>query len=661
MFDIEVRDDNSYPGYYVETEKAVACGDKIFMYGGFDDDYHLGYLVYVLDTKSHKWKYDKNAERVFREGHLVVHIGNGNVLVFGGKTSIMDVDEDTDDEDTDNEDTDTDNDDEDTDDEDSDGHVYQRQKPPPYAHSVMLIFNIHEMIWIVPPEFALINCPSTRSRHACCLSSDGSKMYISGGLVDGNVTDELFCYDFIKGDWQGPFKFVNRIDHFITIYKNKVFSVGGLDASMTNVIGTISYFDLNDQTQGEVTVFVDPSYLSFDLLKCNQHYHNTDLNSIIINVSADLHSGGFKINYYDLENLKFVNITKVNDVDYFFYQILWMLSVFWNGMLLLFGTDGVHDSFIAEISMEDLGIPTLTSSSGLHTICQNLFTSQESSDFEIWCFESVDLKLNYQQDEQMQNKVYNFFSVDAADSNNYNELSQLGIKKIKAHKPILLARWPHFRTMMAMGMNESLSNKVFIPEPYAWINALIHYLYVDNLEFIDSTFSLVDYSGLLICSNVYEMNDLWSLLVVEIYNYLNNFLNYLSADDVTCLLNAWINLYVSNEDVLMTKITDILKRHWQKIIKSDVFATMPKPALNKLMEICSPEESINSPEESINLPEEPINSPTASRSSSPLLSPKEPLPLLGYTDRNGYSAFLEPPSRLLSTEDFLTLPELEHL
>lgn len=64
----------------------VACTGTpyVFLYGGFDEYDALDSNVYLLNTSTMEWEIDNKIDGLYREGHLSVYIGNGNVLVYGG-------------------------------------------------------------------------------------------------------------------------------------------------------------------------------------------------------------------------------------------------------------------------------------------------------------------------------------------------------------------------------------------------------------------------------------------------------------------------------------------------------------------------------------------------------------------------------------------------
>lgn len=75
----------SIPSYNVKSAIVACTGTPyVFLYGGFDQDDELDSNVYLLDTSTMTWEIDNKVEGLFREGHLAICIGNGNVLVFGG-------------------------------------------------------------------------------------------------------------------------------------------------------------------------------------------------------------------------------------------------------------------------------------------------------------------------------------------------------------------------------------------------------------------------------------------------------------------------------------------------------------------------------------------------------------------------------------------------
>ena len=288
----------------------VACTGTpyVFLYGGFDEYDALDSNVYLLNTSTMEWEIDNKIDGLYREGHLSVYIGNGNVLVYGGlpfEDEIPTLESrrfSTRQTASTRQDT-------------MNGSTGEIKKD-----SLMMIYNIFNKKWIGPPDFALENCPSSRSRHACCLSRDGSKLYISGGLVKSTPLNDLYCYDLTLGIWLGPIEFVYRFDHTIMIYEDRIFSFGGLDKDM-NHVKSITYYSLKTKTMGEI-------YLNLDITNVPPTgFYDLAILSSKINPSISLFvklplwnypNNGLSISCFDLGNFEAQNLFSQNNLSHYF-------------------------------------------------------------------------------------------------------------------------------------------------------------------------------------------------------------------------------------------------------------------------------------------------------------------------------------------------------
>ena len=621
--------------------------DYVFLFGGFDEMDNLDSNVYLLNMATKSWEIDDKHMGLYREGHLAVYIGQGNVLVFGGipeeiQYPMQGISGPTDSS------------------RSTDSTVRK--------DSLMMIYNVHDKKWIGPPSFALDNAPSSRYRHACCLSSDFSKVYISGGMVDSTPLDDLYCYDLISGVWDGPIKFVSRFDHYIKVYEDKIFSFGGLDKDMNHVADCMTYISLSDQSIGEVSLLTKPIFneyheeannmklineYSYAQNECSK-YERTYVSSSSFPTTeieiclplADSHRD-YNVSYYDLadfqhiplingENIELILGLKNENLGTYLWKhafITRLDSLFLLGQIVESlsdesenlleeenndadvmenlserddelvqeqdnennhdpdydqGQDDVTKLHLLEIKLSDLGIPKPEKS--LPSISDdflNLLVDEEFTDFEIVTFKDEAIMEEY-------NKFPDKY-IDVIDkSMTSGVICGDVLKSVKVHKSILLARWKHFRRLIESGMNEAISNKMFIPEPYSWVRGLVFYLYTDKIDSREIEFplyTLVDYSGVLILSNLYEIPKLRIKLLSFLYKKLSNFVIEEGSNDLdnilSTVLKVWKNGLISNEDLLVAKIVEIIRNNWLIFIKSKPFMDLPKSLIIKLCQDCA--------------------------------------------------------------------------
>lgn len=653
---LKIHTVNGHIPIYNTKSTIVPCldTDYIFLFGGFDELDSLDSNVYLLNLKTMNWEIDDKHNGLYREGHLAVYIGQGNVLVYGGIPH--------------------------------DEFPEAAQNDPAYddstfrKDSIMMIYNIFDRKWVGPPRFALNNSPSSRYRHACCLSPDSTKVYISGGLVDSMPLDDLYCYDLISGVWLGPIKFVSRFDHSIRIYNGKLFTFGGLDKDMNHVMDCMTYLCLNDQSVNQVSLLLKPVNKSFEdtnnLEAINEYpyprsrgseferiYINSKARSSLeLEISIPLIAllNEYSISYYDMENFKHTLLINQQNIDFILKQLtktdanyLWKHAfVTSSGSLFLLGTehewnishnDSEHaidnnneynDDVMAtqsegddelaqeqeneqeesvklhcllEVSLSNLGfftrnIKPLVDEHSLATDFKQFLLNQKFTDFEIITFCNESIMEEYNKNPEDYNNIIDSAMTDDVTSVHGN------LKILKVHKPILLARWNHFRRLIGSGMNETISNKMFIPEPHKWVQGVIFYLYTGSIEldeFETLAYTLLDYSGMLILSNLYEIIQLRIELLHYLYLKLNDYVIDTLSDNISrradVLIKVWTNALVSNEEILVAKVVEVIRDNWLTIIRTNAFMNLPKNLIIKLCQNCvdfSKDDQIDSDTES---------------------------------------------------------------
>ncbi|KAI5955064.1 hypothetical protein KGF54_001625 [Candida jiufengensis] len=579
----------SIPSYNLKST-IVACTNTpyIFLYGGFDENDALDGNVYLLNTEKMEWEIDeKNGiEGLYREGHSAVYLNNGNVLIFGGlpfDDEIFDTNSQT----------------------QTNSHSFNKD-------SLMMIYNVFDKKWIGPPPFALNNAPTSRSRHACCLNQDKSKLFISGGIVKTNPVNDLYCYDLTTGVWSGPFKFVSRFDHTIIYNDDRIYSFGGLDKDM-NHVKTISYFSFKDQSIVEISISNlitnQLSYLHYDLYIL-EYKQDIDL-VLFVNLPTWNSNGGVDIMSLNLKNLEVeVLFSQLNFQNFIYHEVnqnevigdKTSLKYTWNcaftndkGTLYLLGNKkrlftqlfgnvvtnnfenedrliidqepSEEDDEISDLSNKltniiEMNIKGTNESSPITSLSQDfesLFNSKFETDFEIVTLKDEQSKLKYENQEQYDTKI------------------------LRTHKSILIARWPHFKRMISSGMNETQNSKVLIPETYKKIESLIYYLYTGNLP--QHQHKISDLSGLLVIANLYQLQNLKNLLISELYPEFNKFtlsFNNQKEDHLVELLQLWKDFNISNELLFNSKILNFIKKKWNYIIKSRIFLNLDKQDIIKL-------------------------------------------------------------------------------
>ncbi|CAK9441279.1 uncharacterized protein LODBEIA_P51480 [Lodderomyces beijingensis] len=558
----------------------VACTGTpyVFLYGGFDENDALDSNVYLLNTQKMEWEVDNTADGLYREGHSAAYINNGNILVFGGLPF--------------------------------DDEITNESRARTRAHdqrfgnttstsgqirrdSLMLVYNIFERKWIGPPEFALENAPSSRSRHACCLTPDGSKLFISGGLVRSTPLSDLYCYDLTSGKWTGPIEFVPRFDHKMIYYNERIYLFGGLDGDM-NHVKSITYYSLKNQTLGELnlTNFIANNFstLYFDL-----HILESKINpsqSIFLNLPTWHSNGGIDIASFSLldfetqvlfENL---NVTE-NLASEQNARFTWTAAVVNDqGKLYLLGNKRTHlahvfGALIAGEQTENDTIAEEEPTEEDEEIRAQNTQLNHVLEIDLAAFgivaKKLENRLSLDFEQLFEHGEFFDFQIETLltehDRQNYENQAAYESKIIPVHKSILVARWPHFHRMITSGMDETINDKVLIPDPYLRVRAMLYFLYTGRLE-DNSTFKLLDYSGLLILANLYELPELKVLVLQKLFVLFNELkIQLANAEEeaISILIQFWKDLTMANDSILLQKVIAEIRKKWGAITRSKAF------------------------------------------------------------------------------------------
>lgn len=576
----------TYPLTRLKSSYTVTSSGKLFLFGGFDEDDVLDGNVYLYDIQNEIWecvtskeliaKCPSGSGKVFREGHSVLSVlGEENVIVFGGVPP-----------------NDTDN---------SSNNLQLRNQNV----SDLLVFDLKSKRWQNLTLFQPKRClPLSRSRHAACLSPDGKTMFISGGLDTTNYSvtfDDLYSFDLVSHEWNGPWKFIPRFDHHITVHKGKIWSFGGLSNDMAHV-NEVSWFDLQNGSTGCVRIdgiprlnaesggdhiFINPTQ-STDLDKETgvvldvvvPLVSNLDLEHVASQVHQPF------IGIYDIDRLRNWKAFNLPVGPGALGGFSWRLSFCFAGRVHFIGyqlTQGDQilepgeleerrmDS-IASLELADLGVTTgttnINASGSLLMVMKGLLYSGEYTDFQIIGLDSEErpqsidpMFLEHDQDEE-----------ESPGSKSTSEVFHKSIP-IPTHKLILQARWPYVRTLVSSGMSESQTNVLFLQEPFIWLKALLEYIYTDDLP--QDTKSNIDMlSGLLLISNLYDLPRLRPLVLREI-----NTIGF----HYSTVAQLWSRARLVNEVLLCYHAKVYIFSNWGKVVKSESFARLSREELLELM------------------------------------------------------------------------------
>lgn len=669
-----------FPRFNVKST-LVPCPDTgyVFLYGGFDENDNLDSNVYLYNMATRQWEVDSAHSGLYRDGHLALYLGDGNVFVFGGVP------------------------------EDEVPRLDPRDDDAKLRKDLlMLMYSIYDRSWQSAPSLFLANAPSGRSRHACCLSGDRRTIYISGGLINSTPLADLYSYNLRSGTWLGPVEFIERFDHSISIHDGKLYSFGGLDGDMNHVSNKVSYMNLADRSMVDIltkdgpkkkpnTTFLLTDTELFGGMLLTQEYSmdqdkQTEDDSDILPATYEkfwLDSGnpvvklevsvplcgrersqrGISVTLTDLSSysrtslltqrdiVRYANVSNdpISDLVANIPDYQWRHAFVVNNHLCLLGhfhsdTEQAHStsnllSTVLEVTLLSLGVDsqTLKDEISLISDLRTFFLNGQYTDFLILAFKDQQTK-----DQHANSEIDSSLLLDPG-------FVAENLLLVPVHKSILLARWPHFRRVINSGMSETRSGQLFVPEPYAPVHHLLYYLYTGTLGItgvIGSDVTAVEYSALLVLSNLYELQELRSMVLFVLFRKFTSdqfMLSEVTDPDllehaIDSILQVWQNAYVLNEDLFMGKVEDLIHSNWSLISRSRLFMGLSKVLIVKLCQDCFDRKN-------------QVNTPKSKRDSFDSTTSSTMSPAIQYRNEHSNSPFTK------SFDDELSSPreQLSHI
>jgi hypothetical protein len=432
--------------------------------------------------------------------------------------------------------------------------VFGGEKESKLYSEAIYYYYLHEDRWTeITPQDGIR--PIGRSRHAACLTADGKHMIVSGGLVDdgaGDVSASLYTFNLTTQTWTKPKVFVARYDHTITIHNNKVWAFGGLGPQQDR-IAEVGWYDLETDTVGNALIISPlPKPSTF-----GTHFYGSGVSGTMVDAVVPGSTAAFgriqsSITALDLTTLNWSTI--MEDCDEYFSGFVWYHMASANNRLVFVGQPEQHGpdeklTHVLSIDLSYLGYvdrsekeapPTGTIGYDMY----EFFKQSLMCDFEITAVEA---------DERPP------LSKSLDDLGDEYKISE----PIKVHIIVLLARWSHFRRIMASEMQEYHSGRLFIPEPVTWVRRLVDFMYRDSIRGC----TVVEVTGLLILANLYDIPRLRQLCIEALAQGM--------ITNATAIL-IWQRAVVADEKVICRKAAMHCFRNWGNIVRSKEFSQLSK-------------------------------------------------------------------------------------
>ncbi|KAG0210417.1 hypothetical protein BGX28_009326 [Mortierella sp. GBA30] len=443
------------------------------------------------------------------------------------------------------------------------------------------VLNVRTLTWETPEVGGAI--PTGRVKHAATIVDD--KLYISGGCLDQEgVTQELLCLDLLTWEWEEPVDFVPRYTHTLFVYRDKLFAYGGYNEEMDKT-GVIAYMDLStnqvtkinvsneiapnvaaqqfSQVCGHHLVVVISQGLRYELQKFTGGIWTLDLDCFQWTKHDDWKILGenHTWHYFSMgrDSDQFYLIGDVNDSDEYFKQVLTIdlreYGSFQEPPVTIGNEFG--RLLLDQISQADFRIictgTDAQANAALHAgYASGYYPPSDSSGDHDMMIDSHPVI----QSQRIRSR---------RQSPSSSRASSPQQETILCHKLILMARWPHFASMVQSGMLEAQTSTLTLPEPYETVKGFVDYLYTDSIEGM-STDTIAD---LLVMGSMYVMKRLVQLCSLALHQQI----------DIETVSRIYHRAGLSGQTGLRQRALKFMFNNYGPVSKTNGFRSLPKEAL----------------------------------------------------------------------------------
>ncbi|KAF9106579.1 hypothetical protein BGX27_009107 [Mortierella sp. AM989] len=453
-----------------------------------------------------------------------------------------------------------------------------------YCNDVQIL-HVRTLTWESPEVSGII--PSGRVKHAATIMND--RLYISGGCLEHEgVSQELLCLNLLTWEWEEPIDFVPRYRHTLFMHRGKLFAYGGYNEELDRT-GVIAYMDLdtNQVTKINVSNEIAPNVAA-------QQFSQVCGNHLVVVISQGVphelqkFTGGiwtlnldcfqwtmhddWKIlgeshtwHYFSMERDgdQFYLIGDINDSDEYFNQVLTIDMREYGSFQEPEVAMGYELGRLLQdqISLADFRIICTGTDAQVNAAVQSVgavgpfsgyYAPSDSSGDHDMMIDNHPMILNQRVLSQRQTP-----STSRATSPQQ--------EPIMCHKLILLARWPHFASMVQSGMLEAQTSTLTLPEPYETVKAFIEFLYTDSIEGM-STDTIAD---LLVMGSMYVMKRLIQLCSSVLHQQI----------DIETVSRIYHRAGLSGQIGLRQRALKFMFRNYGPVSKTTGFRSLPKEAL----------------------------------------------------------------------------------
>lgn len=400
----------------------------------------------------------------------------------------------------------------------------------------VVVLDLQTLTWYHPETWG-VHPQGGRVRHSATIHND--RLYIAGGRSapeEGTFADTLLILDLNTWEWLPPVPFVQRTQHISFMYNKRLYLFGGFEEDMrrSNHLAFIDT-DRHSITQLEIDSPSAPALTGQRFAQiCGDQLvvavTSADEDDVPGNMTAT--TGIWTL---DLPSMQW----QYRDIGATYDGCIWQCFAMaeHDTKFFLCGATSQepadHYAMVLHVDLKEYGIVPVPPPQLGTDLVGLLIQQSQSADFTI------------------------------------ASRTDPGAGQLRAHRLVLLARWPHFAHLLASGMAESLSDTLTLPEPFPVLEAFVRFLYTDIL---DDSVSLSLTADLLVMANMYLLPRLLALCVRRLHSEM----------DVHSVSKIYHCAGLAGQRGLQQTALHFIFEHFGAVARTDAFRTLPRECLNEL-------------------------------------------------------------------------------
>ncbi|ORX96608.1 galactose oxidase [Basidiobolus meristosporus CBS 931.73] len=408
----------------------------------------------------------------------------------------------------------------------------------------LVLYNIEKKTWIHPH----VNGPKVAARYLHTATVYKDKLYVYGGFARNSdctyVLDELNILDLKTFTWSEPISVPPRYNHSATIVGDKIYIYAGKDESGSTVDDLFS-LDL-------VNLKIHPCFGitgKIELLK-SQHFTEAVGNRLLVfgkYICEAIPQAAYGLWALDLTTWKWTQMdckSALSNGVWNYFTVMEDESKDHTNLLLLGNTEKVrptpYDHFrdLLSLNLESFGIWTIPPST-VNSDFAYLLNEQELSDFQIVTEEG---------------------------------------RTLYVHKVILVARWPHFRSLLQSNMSEINGGRMKVEESYPVMHTFLKYIYQDSFD-EESPWHIT--ADVLVLAEMYMVHRLKKICANLLYH------KHLRVDTCAYIFQQAV---MSQEEGLKVLVVEYIFENYGAVMKTSGLLDMPAHIREDFLE-CVPDDA----------------------------------------------------------------------